>query len=292
MVLPGPAALRSHVAAWLLAQRSTATRTAYTRDLRQWCAWLAVHQVDPLDARRGHVDAWRDVLAEAGQSPATIARRLSAVSSWYQYLVDEDVTGYNPAAKVRRPNTSPDHSDTAGLDVAEARRLLATAQADSPRSAAIAHLALVAGLRCAEIRTAAVADLGSERGHRTLTVTRKGGGRQKVALPPATAGVVDLVVGDRTTGPIVVTSTGRPMAASEIYRTVVRLARQAGITARITPHSLRHTCATMALDAGASLRDVQDLLGHRDPRTTRRYDRARGLLDRSPAYRVAAILSE
>jgi integrase len=81
------------------------------------------------------------------------------------------------------------------------------------------------------------------------------------------------------------------MAASEIYRTIVRLANAAGITG-VSPHSLRHTYATLALDAGATLREVQDDLGHRDPRTTRRYDRARERLDRSGAYKVASALGE
>jgi integrase len=74
---------------------------------------------------------------------------------------------------------------------------------------------------------------------------------------------------------------------------VRRLARAAGIPswARLSPHSLRHTAITLALDAGAHLRDVQDFAGHRDPRTTRRYDRARDTLDRNAAYTLTAYLA-
>jgi integrase/recombinase XerD len=92
---------------------------------------------------------------------------------------------------------------------------------------------------------------------------------------------------------VLTTASGRPWAASEAYRTVQRLARSAGIAHadRITPHSLRHTAITSALDAGSPLRDVQDLAGHADPRTTRRYDRGRHNLDRSPAYALAAYLA-
>ena len=73
-----------------------------------------------------------------------------------------------------------------------------------------------------------------------------------------------------------------------------RIARKAGLPApdRISPHSARHAFATGALDAGASMRDVQDAMGHADPRTTRRYDRSRHNLDRHPTYTVAAWLAE
>jgi integrase len=73
---------------------------------------------------------------------------------------------------------------------------------------------------------------------------------------------------------------------------VRRLARDAGVPSweQLSPHSLRHSAITFALDAGATLRDVQDYAGHKDPRTTRRYD-ARDSLDRNAAYTVAAYLA-
>jgi integrase/recombinase XerD len=77
-----------------------------------------------------------------------------------------------------------------------------------------------------------------------------------------------------------------------VFRLIRRAAGLAGIPSadRLSPHSLRHTYATLALDSGAPLRDVQDALDHADPRTTRRYDRSRHNLDRSPSYAVAARL--
>ena len=72
-----------------------------------------------------------------------------------------------------------------------------------------------------------------------------------------------------------------------------RLARAAGIESweQLSPHSLRHSAITFALGAGTTLRDVQDYAGHKDPRTTRRYDHARDSLDRTAAYAVAAYLA-
>ncbi|WP_416377491.1 tyrosine-type recombinase/integrase [Arthrobacter sp. JZ12] len=79
---------------------------------------------------------------------------------------------------------------------------------------------------------------------------------------------------------IFTTATGKRRAQSEAFRTVQRLARVADIEGEISPHSLRHTFATMALDAGAASHDPHDSMGHADPRTTRRYDRARNELAR------------
>ncbi len=103
---------------------------------------------------------------------------------------------------------------------------------------------------------------------------------------------LDTYIGDRTTGPLFVTASGSRLDRVAAYRLLRRLARQAEIPswASISPHSLRHSFATAALDAGVALRDVQDAMGHADPRTTRRYDRTRHNLDRHATYAVASFL--
>ncbi|MGC9670986.1 tyrosine-type recombinase/integrase [Planosporangium sp. 12N6] len=96
------------------------------------------------------------------------------------------------------------------------------------------------------------------------------------------------------TGLLLRTSGGKPLTQAHVFATVRRLAHAAGLPAadRISPHSLRHAAATAALDNGAPLLDVQDFLGHADPRTTRRYDRSRSTLDQSPAHRLAALYTK
>ena len=74
-------------------------------------------------------------------------------------------------------------------------------------------------------------------------------------------------------------------------RMVKRLVKRAGIDKRISPHSLRHSFITAALDAGVPLRDVQEAASHADPRTTMRYDRARGSLDRHATYIVSTFIA-
>ena len=99
--------------------------------------------------------------------------------------------------------------------------------------------------------------------------------------------------GRRLAGPLLATASGGRLRQGHLWELVRRLARDAGIEAwdQLSPHCLRHSAITFALDAGATLRDVQDYAGHKDPRTTRRYGHARDSLDRNAAYAVAAYLA-
>jgi integrase len=138
------------------------------------------------------------------------------------------------------------------------------------------------GLRVSEAIGAVIEDLGLERGHRTLTILRKGGKVVTIPLAPRTARAIDLVVGERCEGPIFVGANGMRIDRHAAGRIVRRIARRAGIAKRVGPHTLRHAFITAALDAGVPLRDVQEAASHADPRTTMRYDRARVSLDRTP----------
>lgn len=308
-----PVRERVMAATWLAGYRSVRTRRAYARDLATWLAWLDAHQVDVLAARRVHVDLWTRDLLDAGAAGSTVTRRLSAISSWYRHLGEHDLIAANPVAAVRRPRVDPDHTNTVGLDRDQARALLAAADTDTAptrlRAAAAIRLLLHQGLRVDELSLANVADLGHDRGHRVLTVRRKGGHRVAVVLPPATTAALDAYLTSRAATtqmatvatvatpavatPLLATTTGGRLDQAALWRLVRRLTRAAGIEhwAALSPHSLRHTAITLALDAGASLRDVQDFAGHRDPRTTRRYDRSRHSLDRNAAYTLAAYLA-
>lgn len=282
-----------HVAAWLLGYRSEHTRRAYARDLAAFTAWCAEHDLVVLEVRRAHIDAYARTLESTGAAPTTVARRLSALGSFFAYLVAEDVLHRSPVTHVRRPQTATD-SQTTGLDRAEVRALIAAARGDSPRAYALLSLLAGNGLRIGEALALDVSDLGTERGHRVLRVTRKGGRRATVPLAPVVADAVDTYLGGRADGPLFATASGRRLDEPYAFRLVRRLARHAGIgtAAQLSPHSLRHAFVTLALDSGASLRDVQDAAGHADPRTTRRYDRARHNLDRHPAYALAGYLAD
>jgi integrase/recombinase XerD len=220
-----------------------------------------------------------------------VAQRLATLAGLYRYAVQEGTLPHSPLAHVRRPPAASD-SQTLGLDREETIRFLAAAEAASARDHALACLLILNGLRVSEACAADIADLGVERAHRVLAVVGKGDQRALVPLAPRTVRAIEVAVGGRAGGPLLVSNTGGRLDRHDAARIVTRLARRAGLAKHITPHSLRHTMVTLALDAGVSLRDVQDAARHADPRTTRRYDRARHALDRHATYTLAAFVAE
>jgi site-specific recombinase XerD len=102
---------------------------------------------------------------------------------------------------------------------------------------------------------------------------------------------IDLAIGEHVDGPIFLTPNQQRLDRHGAARAVRRAARRAGITKPVGPHTLRHAFITAALDAGVPLRDVQEAASHADPRTTMRYDRARGSLDRHATYIVAPYVA-
>ena len=295
------------VSAWLTGLRSARTRRAYAGDVVAWLAWLAERETGALAAGRVHVDLWAATQLDAGAAASSVRRCLSALSSFYRYCAAHDLIGRIPTQGVARPVVDPDYTATVGLDRDQARALVADADADTGaqalRTAAVVRL-LHNALRVDEACAADITDLGEDSGHRVLRVVRKGARKAKIPLTPATVAALDAYLADRAqrvgagewrqlTGPLLATAAGGRLRQGHLWELVRRLARTAGAGGweQLSPHSLRHSAITFALDAGASLRDVQDYAGHKDPRTTRRYDHSRDSLDRNAAYTVAAYLA-
>jgi integrase len=169
--------------------------------------------------------------------------------------------------------------------------LLVAAGLGPPGEHALVSLLALNGLRVSEATGADIENLGVERGHRTLVITCKGGKVVTIPLAPRTARTIDLAVGERVDGPIFLAPDRQRLDRHGAARIVRRVAIRAGISKPVGPHTLRHAFITAALDAGVPLRDVQEAASHADPRTTMRYDRARGSLDRHVTYVVAAYLA-
>ena len=312
--------LAEATAAWLAAKKPT-TREAYRRDLRAWAGFCDRRGQHPLLARKPDADlfgAWLQDPAGPGLTASSAARRMAAVSSWYRYLVACDLHERNPFGAAERPRVDRDYSATAFLDEPSARRLIAAAEnhrgITGLRDTAMIRLMLQLGVRVTEACTLTRASLGTTGGQRTVTIHGKGGKRVVRALPPAAAEALDrylaardatvaaaaatsaaaaaATVPDTADAPLFSTETGRAVDRTHLFKLVRRLAREAGLPHpdTVTPHSLRHTFATLATERGADLDDLQDAMGHADPRTTRRYQRSARRLERDPAHLVSAAL--
>jgi integrase/recombinase XerD len=269
------------------------TREAYGRDLADFARWCAALGLGLLDVTRSHAELYsRDLAERRGLSPATVARRLAAMASFFDRMLDEDLIARNPIARVRRPRVSRE-SPRLGLERDELVQLLHTAQRHSVRAHALICLLGLNGLRVSEATGADITDVDREYGHRVLRVLGKGGKVALVPLAERTAAAIDSLVNsypDRA-GPLFRTSRGR-MSRHGAFALVRTLARQAGITKTISPHSLRHTFCTQALDAGIALVDVQAAMRHANPATTLHYDRARRGLRNAATYRLSSWLEE
>ena len=266
------------------------TLTSYTTDLRLFVQWCTNNDLRLFDVRRAHLEIFGRHMEADGRMRSTVARRLSTLGSFYRYCHVEGILERNPAANVRRPKVDAE-SRTLGLDRNELGALLVQAGLGTERDHALISLLALNGLRISEALGADVDSMDMDRGHRTLAIVRKGGKHVIIPLAPRTARTLDLYLGERTVGPIFLGANGHRMDRYAADRTVKRLAKRAGITKRISPHSLRHSFITAALDAGVPLRDVQEAASHADPRTTMRYDRARQSLDRHATYIVAAFVA-
>ena len=280
-------------AAAYLARFKGSSRYHTESDLRCFLAWCAERDLDPLAARRPHLELYLRWMQEIRHfKPSTVSRRFSVTTGFYKTCVIDGLLDRSPAEHVRRPSV-PAESPTLGFTHLQFEALLTTArQSSNPCDFALVAMLGLLGLRIFEASGADIADLGEEHGHRVLRICGKGTKVVLIPLPPAVGRAIDRAIGTRSSGPILLNSRGVRMDRHAATRRLRRLAQTAGV--RITrphPHMLRHTFVTTMLDAGVDLRDVQIAARHADPRTTMRYHRARKNLDRHPNYILAAYMA-
>jgi integrase/recombinase XerD len=242
----------------------------------------------------GDYGAW---LAEGGAgelSASTQAARLSAVSSFYTWL-QRNVRGevlHNPAEHVARPPVERE-SRTRGLDAEEIAQLRAAAEHRGAREYALVQLLVGTGLRISEALGADTRHLRREGGRWYLYVRRKGHvDRVPVQVPDAAAAAVRRYLRGRV-GPLFLDDAGHRMSRQAAANRVRSLAEMAGISGRVSPHSLRHAATTLALLApGVTLRDVSQQMGHVSAETTIRYDRANRRRNNAAANALAGVVAD
>lgn len=230
---PGQHAL---VAGWLT-QYAASTADAYASDLGGFVRWAVPRGLTLASTSAGDVGEWARALEASGARPATVARKLAALSSFYRWAVGEEAVTRSPLDRVRRPRVAED-SQALGVDADGAARLLAAARAVGPRDHALVCLLLLNGLRVSEACEATIDDLGQARCHVTLRVRRKGGREATVPLAPATADAVAAARAGRGTGPLLLDWAGAPLDRHDAARIVRRLCKRAGLDP-LSPHALR-----------------------------------------------------
>lgn len=277
----------THALAFLARYRVPQTRASYALSLRQWFGWCAESGIDPLEATRAQIEIFARELEATGRKLATVASKLNALAGYYRYAVIDDLLDRDPMLNVRRPRVER-ISTTQGLTRTEFADMLRVVEAMAPRDHALICLLGLNGLRVSETCALQIQELGHHKGQRTAYLTRKGGKVQTVPMSHRTAWAVSTAIGDRIEGPLLITRNGTQLDRRGAARVVARVARRAGITKRITPHSLRHTFVTMAVDSGQAERDIAISTGHSDTRMVAYYDRGRDNISRNSTHAVSA----
>jgi integrase/recombinase XerD len=276
---------------WLAKQKSAQTRRAYRLDVRHFMRALGITSTADLrQVDHRAVIAWERMQREQeGAAPSTVRRRLAALSSLFKHLVRHKAANRNPVVDVERPAINRDEGSTAAFSKVQARKILDAPPTDTLaglRDRAILAAGLQVGFRRAEIAALDVGDLHENRGFDALRVTRKGGRRDALAINPQAAqrirAYLDLAGhGDQLDAPMFrpVRGNAKPldragrMNPDAIDRLVRKYAAEIGLARGYSAHSMRATFITTALENGAPLEDVQKAAGHRDPSTTKLYDR-------------------
>ncbi len=220
--------------------------------------------------------AW---LHEQGYSKTTIARRIASVRSWLRFLCRRGALAANPADGLRGPKQ--DKKLPHFLTQANVERLLAAPTGEAPlglRDKAMLEALYSAGLRVGELCSLKLDDIDLEEG--VLTVRGKGRKERLALLGAAARGALsawldaraEFLAGLHKAGETVfLNKNGGPLNVRSVGRILHKQLLRAGLDPRSTPHSLRHTFATHLLDAGADIRGVQELLGHKNLATTQIY---------------------
>jgi integrase/recombinase XerC len=262
---------------------SAQTVKSYREDLTQALDFLRDRlkksSVDPRDWSTRSLRSFVAWLHEQGYAKTTVARRLAAVRSFGKFLCREGVLKSNPAQALRGPRQ--DKKLPHFLTVADARKLL-VAPPDAPplgrRDRAILETLYSAGLRVSELVGLNLDDVDLSDG--VLVVRGKGkkerlallGGPAKAALSAWLSDRAALLADRRRQSPAVfVNKAGGRLTTRSVGRLLEKHLRTAGLDPRTTPHTLRHSFATHMLDAGADIRGVQELLGHKSLSTTQVY---------------------
>ena len=266
---------------YLEAERNASPYTVrnYTTDLITFFNFLETKKIGSLKEVDKHVlRGYLSRLLEQGLARASIARKLSAVRSFYRYLLREEIISTSPAATTSSPKL--DRRLPSFLTTGELERLLKVPDLSSPagqRDRALLELLYASGLRVSELVNL---DLEQVNFNTNEIRVRGKGSKERLVLigKPAARALSTYLsrgrpefVGEKKSNALLLNRYGKRLPERSVQRILGKYANIAGIGKRVYPHMLRHTFATHLLDGGADLRVVQELLGHANLSSTQIY---------------------
>lgn len=263
----------------LEAGHSAHTVENYLRDIRRLAQFADLKRArTPASVSRALLRDFVFALKDLGLSSATIRRQVSATHTYFAFLVGEGHLTDDPSDRMETPRTGRVLPEV--LTVPEVEAMLAAPSADHPlawRDRALLELAYGAGLRVSELCALGIPDLLLSDG--LVRVFGKGGKERLVPIGRKVVGPVSIYLNQtrpslergKGEGRVLLNARGGPLTRVGAWGIIKRMAKAAGITRRVTPHTLRHSFATHLLEGGADLRAVQEMLGHVDLSTTQIY---------------------
>ena len=258
---------------------SPRTLEAYRRDVERLVEYArSKGAVSPIDVTSRMLRQFVYYLKDVGLSPSSIRRNISAVRTYFRFLLADGVVARDPSERLETPQrwrTLPDV-----LTVDEIERLLAAPTLDDPlafRDRAMLELAYGAGLRVSEWITIGLRDVLLEE--KLVRVFGKGSKERLVPIGRTAIGAVATYLREQRPrlergggkGVLFLNARGEPLSRMGAWKILRRYVERAGITKEVSPHTLRHSFATHLLEGGADLRAVQEMLGHADISTTQIY---------------------
>lgn len=271
---------------WLANFVSPCTRETYLNAVREFVAFH--HITNPDDLRQidqAHVIAWRDWLMAGGASPRTVRSRLSAVSSMFRHLCEQQEATRNPTIGVRRPHVDSRQVQTQVLTPQQVRAMLDapdTSTLKGKRDAAILHIMFYSGCRISEVCSLRVRDFHEDAGYWVLDFTVKGGKQNRIAVHLECQLAIQSYLaaaghGLDKTAPLIQGVVRGHFGKSIKRRRLDCIFRRYAVLAKlpggITPHSARASFITQALEAGCPIEAVQRSVGHARINTTQMYDK-------------------
>lgn len=273
---------------WLANFSSTNTRDAYKRAVASFASTVGIETPEELyGASQAHVIAWRTAMESAGLSQASIANRLSALSSLYRHLADTGLVAQNPVSGVKRPKTG-NAGIGAGKSPSLTRRQV-RAMLDAPntdtlqglRDRALLHVYFYTGARCSEPGRLKVKDVRFDREYTVLDLIIKGNKRNSVAIHPECAKAIREYLdaaehsddGEAFLFQAVKNGKPRqPISRVQFYHLFQKHARTAGLPEGVYPHVARSTFITEAYETGVPGEAIQRTVGHASITTTEGYN--------------------